>query len=172
MKALEGCPNVVQFYEYFQTEEDLWIVMEYCEAGSVCDILEICEITLTEGQIAAIAAGTLLALDFLHGAKKIHRDIKAGNILLQSSGSIKVADFGVSAPYSNTVCKRKTVIGTPYWMAPEVIQEIGYDGKADIWSLGITCIEMADGAPPLSDVHPFRVCTHHPTADTYFRQYS
>jgi len=97
--------------------------------------------------------------------KKIHRDIKSGNILLNHEGDCKLADFGVSAELTTTLAKRKTVIGTPYWMAPEVLQSSEYDGKADIWSLAITAIEMAVGEPPHSNVHPMRAIFLIPTSD-------
>ena len=118
--------------------------------------MAICETTLSEAQIAVVMRQSLQGLQYLHAAKKIHRDIKSGNILLNHDGDCKLADFGVSAELATTMSKRKTVIGTPYWMAPEVLQSQEYNGKADIWSLAITAIELAVGEPPHSNVHPMR----------------
>jgi len=147
---------IVAYKGAFEKDGHIWIVMEYCGAGSVCDIMAICDRVLSEAQIAVILKKALLGLQYLHSQNKIHRDIKAGNILLTDSGEVKLADFGVSAELTNTMPKRTTTIGTPYWMAPEVLQAMEYNGKADIWSLGITAIETACGEPPLSNIHPMR----------------
>ncbi|CAL8093956.1 unnamed protein product [Calicophoron daubneyi] len=149
-------PFIVKCYGSLFDSQDLWICMEYCGAGSIADIMRLRGKTLGEDEIATVLHYSLRGLDYLHQMRKIHRDIKAGNILLLNSGTAKLADFGVAGQLSDTLAKRNTVIGTPYWMAPEVIQEIGYNYSADIWSLGITAIEMADGKPPLADIHPMR----------------
>ena len=130
--------------------------MQYCAGGSMSDVYDATQTTLTEPILRVIMAFSILGLNHLHSKRCIHRDVKAGNILLHADGTAKLADFGVSAQMTQTIQKRNTVIGTPFWMAPEVIQETSYDGKADIWSLGITLIELAEGQPPHYNVHPMR----------------
>jgi serine/threonine protein kinase len=147
---------VVQYFGSYEKDNSLWIVMELCEPGSVLDVMKMLNKPLKEKEIAVVAAAVLLSLCYLHERRLIHRDVKAGNILLTRNGQIKLADFGVSAKLSTIHSKRDTVIGAPYWMAPEVINAESHDGKADIWSLGISLIEMAEGKPPLSTIHPMR----------------
>jgi len=158
IKIMKQCrsPYIISYYGSYFKENELWIVMEYCGAGSVSDLMRITDKTMNEDQIAVILKDALKGLLYLHSKRKIHRDIKAGNILLNNKGEGKLADFGVSGQLSDTMAKRQTVIGTPFWMAPEVIQEVGYDIKADLWSLGITAIEMGEGKPPYSNIHPMR----------------
>lgn len=147
-------PYIIKVYGTYVADEHLWIVLEYCAGGSVADYMRISGNTFEEKYIAAIARDVLKGLDYMHSHKKLHRDVKAGNILLSTDGVAKLADFGVAAQLSDKTFKRNTLTGTPYWMAPEVVLETGYDGKADVWSLGITCIEMWDGKPPYHSVRP------------------
>ncbi|ELK13605.1 Traf2 and NCK-interacting protein kinase [Pteropus alecto] len=145
-----------------QAIQTLGLVMEFCGAGSVTDLIKNTKgNTLKEEWIAYICREILRGLSHLHQHKVIHRDIKGQNVLLTENAEVKLVDFGVSAQLDRTVGRRNTFIGTPYWMAPEVIAcdenpDATYDFKSDLWSLGITAIEMAEGAPPLCDMHPMR----------------
>eukprot|EP00405_Crypthecodinium_cohnii_P055565 CAMPEP_0206624042 /NCGR_PEP_ID=MMETSP0325_2-20121206/63839_1 /ASSEMBLY_ACC=CAM_ASM_000347 /TAXON_ID=2866 /ORGANISM="Crypthecodinium cohnii, Strain Seligo" /LENGTH=507 /DNA_ID=CAMNT_0054147829 /DNA_START=250 /DNA_END=1770 /DNA_ORIENTATION=+ len=133
------------------------VVMELCEHGSVSDILRRLGTGLRQEEIRVIVREVLLGLKYLHDDKKIHRDVKAGNILLTKQLEPKLADFGISCELQNTFAKRDTMIGSPYWMAPEVIKAgFGYNSRADIWSLGITCVEMAECQPPYFHIPPSR----------------
>jgi serine/threonine protein kinase len=160
-------PFIVGYFECFVAPPkkrmeagNMWIVMEFCDGGSVSDLIEAAggrgSFAMPEEAIRAACAGIVLGLEYLHKKEICHRDIKCGNVLLTNDGHVKLADFGVSAELTNTINKRKTVVGSPFWIAPEVIKEAHYDGRADVWSLGITAIEMAEGAPPHSNLNPLR----------------
>ncbi|KAL7854208.1 hypothetical protein AOLI_G00210520 [Acnodon oligacanthus] len=154
--------HIVKLLDAFFYEQKLWIMIEFCPGGAVdANMLEL-DRGLTEKQIQVVCRQMLEALVYLHGKKIIHRDLKAGNILLTLDGDIKLADFGVSAKNTKTLQRRDSFIGTPYWMAPEVvmcetIKDAPYDYKADIWSLGITLIELAQMEPPHHELNPMRV---------------
>ncbi|KAL8620008.1 hypothetical protein ACOMHN_015290 [Nucella lapillus] len=151
-------PNIVGYFDSYLRREKLWIAMEYCGGGSMQDIYHVTG-PLTEPQIAFVCRETLKGLHYLHRRGKMHRDIKGANILLTEEGDIKLADFGVSAQITATMCKRKSFIGTPYWMAPEVAaveRKGGYNQQCDIWAAGITAIEFAELQPPMFDLHPMR----------------
>uniref|UniRef100_A0A8C1J6R7 Mitogen-activated protein kinase kinase kinase kinase 2-like n=1 Tax=Cyprinus carpio TaxID=7962 RepID=A0A8C1J6R7_CYPCA len=150
--------NIVAYYGTYHRNTKLWICMEYCGGGSLQDIYQVTG-PLKEKQIAYICRETLQGLNHLHETGKIHRDIKGANILLTDRGDVKLADFGVAAEISASVAKRKSFIGTPYWMAPEVAaveKKGGYNHLCDIWAVGITAIELAELQPPMFDLHPMR----------------
>jgi serine/threonine protein kinase len=148
--------NIVQFYDAYRIEDDkLWIVMEIMEGGCLTEILDLFpKVKLTEDQIAFVMTEVLSGLDYIHGLNKIHRDIKSDNVLLDTKGNAKLADFGYTVQLTQERSNRNTTIGTPYWEAPEVITGDEYDNKVDIWSCGIMALEMAEGEPPYLDLPP------------------
>ncbi|XP_028396391.1 serine/threonine-protein kinase TAO3-like isoform X1 [Dendronephthya gigantea] len=160
VKFLKQCKheNTISYKSCYLKEHTAWLVMEYC-VGSCSDVLEVHKKPLAENEIAAVCKGALNGLSYLHSNDKIHRDVKAGNVLLTEDGVVKLADFGSAS----IISPANSFVGTPYWMAPEVIlamDEGQYDGKVDIWSLGITCIELAERKPPLFNMNAMSALYH------------
>ena len=147
--------TIVNYFDWFFEGGKLFLVMEYCDGGSLSDIMRVLNRPLNEMELSSVLYGVLKSLEYVHSKSRVHRDIKSGNLLLTSKGEIKLCDFGVSAQLDSSLSsKTSTRIGSPYWMAPEVIMSVGHNTKADIWSLGITALELITGHPPLDNFPP------------------
>lgn len=155
LQSLSVHPNIVEYIEAFQSEDEVCIVMELMQGGSLTDCVDV-KRPMPEQTIAFVCKKMLMALAFMHREFRLHRDIKSDNVLINFDGEVKVADFGFAINLTSDQVKRTSVVGTPYWMAPELIRGQEYDSKVDIWSLGITAIEMAEGEPPLLNEPPLR----------------
>lgn len=167
VETLRRCdsPFVLRYLGSYLFKRRLWLVTELCEGGSMLEVLRWQGAPLAEDQIAAVLADAVAALCHLHELKMVHRDVKAANLLLTGRGGVRLADFGVSVQLQSTLSLRSTAVGTPLWMAPEVIKEGSYSSLADIWSLGITALELAEMRPPHWELQPpMRALFRIPTA--------
>jgi len=155
MRLINDSNYIVKYYgSYFSRNSNtLWLILEYCSSGSASDLMMSMERTFSEVEVATIMEMVLQGLILIHSKKLIHRDIKAANILLSEDGYAKLGDFGVGAQLSDEQF-RKSKKGSPYWMSPQVVSNMNYDFKTDIWSLGITCVELLEGEPPFSNLKP------------------
>lgn len=149
-------PNIVKMYNSYLVDDVLWLVLEYLEGGSLTDIVTNAKTSMNEQQIATVCVQCLQALAFLHAEGIIHRDIKSDSILMASDGSVKLSDFGFCAQVSPQVPKRRSLVGTPYWLSPEIISRQSYGPEVDIWSMGIMVMEMVDGEPPFYNEPPIQ----------------
>ena len=167
INLLKSCKhqNIVQYFGCVTNNTHMTVLMEYCAGGSLADCIQRTNQCLTEQEIGWVVVACLQGLAYLHHHDIVHRDIKAGNILLTDAARVKIADLGVSKRILDPSSVRKSVVGTPFWMSPEVITSSGYNTKADIWSLGITCIELAEGRPPLSELNPMKAIFQIPILD-------
>lgn len=159
LKKLKGCPYIVQYHESFFHKRKLWIVLEYCYA-SLSDVMKVLNAPFNEEELSCICRIVLQSLVYLHSHNIIHRDIKASNILITKRGKIKMVDFGISRELSQSQSRANSFVGSPFWMSPEIVLSQGggtYTKKIDIWSLGITLIQLAELEPPKHQVHPMRV---------------
>jgi len=157
LTTANDCEQLVRYLGAHVVERQLWIATEYMDGGSLGGLMERRARPFDEFLVRGALKEMALGLVYLHRQGLVHRDVKSKNVLISSTGAVKLADFGVSARLTDTTTKRKSLVGTPYWMGPEVIEESRYDAKADVWSLGITAIELAKGLPPHSNLHPMRV---------------
>ena len=154
MMASSQHPSIVSYIGTWQQANEYWVAMEYMDGGSLTNVISTCK--MTEPQIGAVCKEILKALAAIHRHNRMHRDVKSDNVLLSLTGTVKLADFGYAAQLTEQQNKRNSVVGTPYWMAPELIRGMDYDCSVDIWSLGILAIEMAEGEPPFLAFPPLR----------------
>lgn len=157
VRVLQDCqhPNIIGYYEAFRHQSELWLVMEYCDGGSIDLVRKMLRENISESCLAYVAHEVLQGLQYLHAHHKIHRDIKPGNILINSKGEVKLCDFGITAELQHTLSRRNSYWGTMLYMAPEILNGTDYDERADLWSLGMTLLELAEGKLPITRLPPF-----------------